>query len=142
MDDSIQSQIYQTQQLLCTFTTKTKLSRTIMMIQDIYTVFNNKVFVLENVTLPSQLLLTYNINPDEWDPTQELKFKTISIHRKKDYNALYTINALNYLIALLNDGKESTTFQVPWENYRNCLLVLNENQLKKIPTKLNSIQNL
>ena len=129
-------------QLLCTFTTKSKLSRAIIMIQDMYTVFNNKIFVLENVTLPSQLLLTYNVDPVGWDPTQELQYKTISIHRKKDSNTLYTINALNFLVALLNDGMESATFQIPWENYKNCLLVLNENQLKKIPTKLNSIQSL
>ena len=132
----------QSTQLLCTFTLKTKLSKTISMIQDMYTVFNNKIFILENTDQPNQMLLTYNINPDEWDPTQELKFKTISIHRKKDSNTLYTINALNFLVALLNDGSESKTFQIPWQNYRNCLLVLNENQLKKIPTKLNSIQNL
>ncbi|MFA5392759.1 MAG: hypothetical protein WC306_03745 [Candidatus Paceibacterota bacterium] len=112
------------------------------MIQDMYTIFNDKIFVLENVTLPSQLLLTYNVDPEDWDPTEELRYKTISIHRKKDSNTLYTINALNFLVALLNDGVESTTFQIPWENYRNCLLVLNENQLKKIPTKLNSIQSL
>jgi hypothetical protein len=129
-------------QLLCTFTTKSKLSRAIVMIQDMYTVFNNKVFVLENTTLPSQLLLTYNVDPVDWDPMQELQYKTISIHRKKDSNTLYTINALNFLVALLNDGKESVSFQVPWENYRNCLLVLNENQLKKISTKLSSIQSL
>ncbi len=132
----------QSTQLLCTFTTRASLSKTIIMIQDMYTIFNDKIFVLENVTLPSQLLLTYNVDPEDWDPTEELRYKTISIHRKKDSNTLYTINALNFLVALLNDGVESTTFQIPWENYRNCLLVLNENQLKKIPTKLNSIQSL
>ncbi|MFA5396599.1 MAG: hypothetical protein WC346_11385 [Methanogenium sp.] len=132
----------QSTQLLCTFTTKASLSKTIIMIQDMYTIFNDKIFVLENVALPSQLLLTYNVNPEDWDPTEELRYKTISIHRKKDSNTLYTINALNFLVALLNDGTESKTFQVPWENYRNCLLVLNENQLKKISTKLNSIQSL
>lgn len=129
-------------QLLCTFAIKAKLSRAVMMIQDTYSVFNNKIFVLENTILPSQVLLTYNVDPKDWDPTQELRFKTISIHRKKDTNTLYTINALNFLVALLNDGKESAEFQIPWENYKNCLLVLNENQLKKIPTKLHSIQSL
>ena len=123
-------------QLLCTFTTKARLLKTLKVIRETYRIINEKIFVLENLDTPTQVLLTYNINPDEWNPSDEMQFKTISIHRKKDTNTLYTINALNYLVALLNDGKESTTFQVPWENYRNMLLVLNEDQLKRIKTKL------
>ena len=46
---------------------------------------------------------------------------TISLHRKKNTNTLYTINALNDLIRELNAGKLDKTYPIKWENYKNSL---------------------
>jgi hypothetical protein len=64
---------------------------------------------------------------------------TISLHRKKNTNTLYTINALNDLIRELNGGKLDKSFPIKWENYKNCLLLTNENGLNKISTRIYSI---
>ena len=64
---------------------------------------------------------------------------TISLHRKKLTNSLYTINALNELIRTVNNGVLDTTFQVEWENYRNCILTTTEDGLKRINTEVDEI---
>jgi len=64
---------------------------------------------------------------------------TISLHRKKMTNTLYTINALNDLIRELNGGRLDKSYQINWEDYQNCLLLTNENGLNKIPTKIYTI---
>ena len=57
-------------------------------------------------------------------------------------NTLYTINALNYLITVLNDGKLDKQFPVPWQNYSNMVLVTNNGEFKKIKTRLLKIVEL
>jgi len=64
---------------------------------------------------------------------------TISLHRKKNTNTLYTINALNDLIRELNNGKLDKTFPIDWENYKNSLLLTNDEGLNKIPTRIYTI---
>ena len=64
---------------------------------------------------------------------------TISLHRKKQSNTLYTINALNEVIRELNGGVLDKRFPIPWDDYYNSLLLTNENGLNKIPTKIHSI---
>jgi hypothetical protein len=64
---------------------------------------------------------------------------TISLHRKKQTNTLYTINALNEVIRSLNEGILDKTFSVPWEEYKNSLLLTNEDGLNVIPTRIYSI---
>ncbi len=129
-------------QLICTFTLRSKINKTIEHLLERYVILNEKIFILDIIDDPRNVLLTYNIDPAQWDPSMESKYKTISIHRKKESNTLYTINALNYLVALLNDGSESKSFKVPWMNYKSMLLVLNDNELKRIGTKLNSIMSI
>lgn len=128
-------------QLLITFTKLSKLDDTIENITSSYVLAFNKIYVLENSEDNNELICSYNIdlNYDIHDP---IPMNTISVHRKKDSNTLYTINALNYLIELLNDGKLDTTFSVPWKNYKNMLLITNGNELKKIETKIHSIISL
>ena len=64
---------------------------------------------------------------------------TISLHRKKNTNTLYTINALNHLIQLLNNGVLDTSYQLDWENYRNCILLTNDEGLRRINTEIHDI---
>ena len=67
---------------------------------------------------------------------------TILVHRKKQTNTLYTINALNEVIKYLNRGVLDTSYKIPWENYRNCLLLTKELGFKKIRTNLKAIKEI
>ena len=81
-------------------------------------------------------MCTYNISIDE--NYSELD-NTILLHRKKQTNTLYTINALNSLIQVLNNGVLDTTYQLDWENYRNTMLLTNDEGLKRIETEVEDI---
>ncbi len=122
-------------QLLCTFTTKDNLDLTVKEIQDSYTIIFEKIYVLQNEDNIDELLCTYNA-----DNTNGIDYNsvenTISLHRKKHSNTLYTINALNEVIAELNNGVVDSKFIVPWEQFKNMLLVTNSNGLNKINTRI------
>jgi hypothetical protein len=81
-------------------------------------------------------MCTYNV--DEANVSTFLE-NTILVHRKKESNTLYTINALNELIKELNDGELDTSFRVNWNDYRNCILLTKGAELKRINTKLHEI---
>ena len=127
-------------QLLATFTNKTDLDTIIEKIKGAYTIAFSKIYVLQNENNVNELICTYNVEYDE-DFMQGIP-DTISLHRKKNTNTLYTINALNDLIRELNDGKLDKTFPIQWENYKNCLLLTNEDGLNKIPTRIYTIVNV
>ena len=125
-------------QLLCTFTPKNLLSNTLEIIIECNDILYNKVYVFENAKDASQLICTYNI---EYDPDNQLDDipNTISLHRKKQSNTLYTINALNEVIRELNDGVLDKKFPIPWDDYYNSLLLTNDSGLNRISTKIHSI---
>ena len=64
---------------------------------------------------------------------------TISLHRKKHSNTLYTINALNECIKNLNNGVMDEKFMIPWENFKNMLLITNSEGLNRINTRIYKI---
>lgn len=127
-------------QLLCTFTKLKKLEKTIELITETYDIAFGKIYILENKDNKYELMCTYNIKTRN-EPGRTVP-NTISIHRKKNTNTLYTINALNNIVVLLNDGELDPNFQVDWNNYRNSLLVTDENGLKQINTKIFDIVEL
>ena len=49
-------------QLLCTFTTKGNLDKTIKKIIDAYSIVFNKVYVLQNENNVNELICTYNVD--------------------------------------------------------------------------------
>ena len=61
---------------------------------------------------------------------------TISLHRKKHTNTLYTINGLNEAIKDLNNGVLDTSYKIPWENFKNVILVTNNKGLNRISTRI------
>ena len=128
-------------QLLCTFTTLDKLDDTLRNITKTYTVMFDTIYVLENTELESAMCCTYNI-----DTSVELHGSvpeaTISLHRKKQSNCLYTINALNLLIKELNGGVLDKGYKIPWDRYKNTILVTAYDKLKIINTRLNKIVKL
>ena len=125
-------------QLLCTFTDIHNLDFTIDLIIECNDIFYNKIYILSNIDDPKQLMCTYNI-PKTDDFLDGVK-NTISLHRKKHSNTLYTINALNDLIRELNNGVLDKTFSIDWDDYKNCILLFDsENSIQRINTKLYKI---
>jgi hypothetical protein len=125
-------------QLLCTFCTADNLDDTLLKIVNTYTVAFETIYILENSEVENTFCCTYNI--DMSAPIKGVVPEaTISLHRKKSTNTLYTINALNLLISELNGGRMDKNFKINWDDYKNTILVTAYNKLKKINTKLNRI---
>ena len=125
-------------QLLCTFTTKDNLDETTSKIENAYSIVFNKIYVLQNEDNVNELICTYNIDVEGSVDYNKVK-GTISLHRKKHSNTLYTINALNECIKNLNNGVLDNNFIVPWENFKNMLMVTNSEGLNKINTRIYKI---
>jgi len=123
-------------QLLCTFTKSNSLTRCVDKIIETYDVLYNKIFVLNNEGNKTELMCTYNI-----DSSKDIQIlpDTISLHRKKQTNTLYTINALNECIKNSNNGVLDTTFQLNWDSYRNSILVTNDEGLRRIDTSVKEV---
>ena len=125
-------------QLLATFTTKSELDIAVEQIKDAYTIVFSKIYVLQNEDDTNELICTYNVDLVKGADFNDVK-GTISLHRKKHTNTLYTINALNEVVANLNNGIIDSKFMVPWENFINTLMVTNSDGLNKIPTRIYKI---
>lgn len=79
-------------------------------------------------------MVTYNVLVVDNDLS---KFPaTISIHRKKQTNTLYTLNAMNKIIMEENGGILDKSFQLDWEIYRNCLIITSESGYRIIDLQL------
>ena len=125
-------------QLLCTFTTKDNLDETIESIKEAYTIVFNKIYILQDENNIKDFLCTYNVEDVSGVDYNDVS-GTISLHRKKHSNTLYTINALNELIADFNNGVVDKSFPIPWENFKNMVLVTNSEGLNRISTRIYKI---
>jgi len=115
-------------QLLCTFAHKKDLDLIVDYIIKSYTVAEKRMFVFSDEESRQDLYITYNIEPRNYTKTPN----TISIHRKKETNTLYSVNALNVVIRNANNGMLDKSFMVDWSLYQNTLLLTNEEQLRRI----------
>ena len=132
--------------LLATFCKARNVRSTIDLIVDNFEVISNKIFVLQDESDRYKKILTYNIVKDESIFSDIIK-NTISLHRKKEVNSLYTLNALNEVVRSQNNGVVDPKFSVEWEDFRNTLLVTykeedGEQKLRRIDTRLVSIVNV
>ena len=96
---------------------------------------------MQNEDKPKELICTYNVDQEDDIDFNKVK-NTISLHRKKITNTLYTINALNELIKLINNGVLDTSYQVEWDMYKNMILISNKDGLSRIPTRILKIIDL
>ncbi len=124
--------------LFCTFTTLDKLDTLIKELSSKYIIMYNKMFALQ-VKSNSEYVVTYNVDQGNINDIPE---NTILVHRKKESNTLYTINALNELIKKLNNGVVDTKFPINWQHYRNCILLTQHNEIKQLNTKIHKIIEL
>ena len=124
--------------LFCTFATEETLESVLENIQERYKIIYNKIFVLYSKSL-NEYICTYNVDFGNVGTFLE---NTILVHRKKESNTLYTINALNTLIKELNEGVLDTSYRINWSDFRNCVLLTKGSDLKRINTKLYKIIEL
>lgn len=126
-------------QLLCTFSNVNDVKNIIEQIRVFYKVYNNILFVFYNVNNVKELFITYNVINDNINFP---KFPgTISIHRKRQTNTLYTLNAMNQIIRDENNGVIDKTFQVNWDLYKDSLIITTDNLIKIISIKIYDIIN-
>lgn len=124
--------------LLCTFVPLEGIDSFIQDITTQYTVLYDKIFVL-HVKSNDEYVCTYNVDQPNLNNIPE---NTILVHRKKESNTLYTINALNELIKSLNGGVVDTRFRIDWQHYRNTILLTQQGELKLLKTKIFKIVDL
>ena len=126
--------------LYCTFVEPNEVKEISEKIQSSYKVLFDKIFVLESLD-KEKIMLTYNV--DLGNTSGEFAIgNTILVHRKKQTNTLYTINALNELIKKLNNGYLDKSYAINWDDYRNCILLVQTEGFKKVDTKIKEIINL
>jgi hypothetical protein len=121
-------------QLLCLFTTKEELDKSLEFVLNQYILTNPNVFVLESKTNVGELYITFNV--EKGSSAINSAWKTILVHRKKQSNTIYTINALNEVVKSKTGGMLDNTYQLEWDEYKNCIITTSPTGYKKIPTKV------
>ena len=124
--------------LFCTFTALNELDALIDELSRKYVIMYDKMFVL-HVKSNNEYVITYNVDQGN---INDIPDNTILVHRKKESNTLYTINALNELIKKLNGGVVDTRYPVNWQHYKNCILLTQHNEIKQLNTKIYQIIEL
>ena len=124
--------------LFATFTQQVQLDDLIDHLASTYEIMYNKMFVLF-VKSTGEYVITYNV---EQGNVSTIPANTILVHRKKESNTLYTINALNDLIKKLNGGVVDPTYRIDWQHYKNCVLLTQQGEIKQLNTKIFKIVDL
>ena len=114
-------------QLLCTFAHKTNLDIVTEYIKQNFEIPEKRIFVFSNYSNRKELYCTFNATDNGYRGKN-----TISIHRKKETNTLYTVNALNEVIKDLNNGILDKTMIIPWEAFENSFILTEENGYRRI----------
>lgn len=121
-------------QLLCTFSSQKELQNTLQTIREKYNIVYNYMYVLQSKSDLENLYITYNIDTSiKYD---SLLDDTILVHRRKEYNTLYTINALNEIVKEENNGVLDKKFAIDWKKYRNSIIVSDTEGTRKISTRI------
>jgi len=134
--------------LLATFCQSKNIDEIISNIKDNFDIMGDKIFILQDKSSKHKKILTYNIKKSGNTIFSDVISNTISLHRKKETNTLYTLNALNEIVKEQNNGEVSKDFTVNWEDYRNTLLITyyddlsSKTVLKSINTSLIKIINI
>lgn len=112
-------------QLLCTFAHKTNLDIVTEYIKQNFIIPEKRIFVFSNYDKKNELYCTFNADDNGFRGKN-----TISIHRKKETNTLYTVNALNEVIKDLNNGILDKSIMINWENFENSFLLTTDTGYK------------
>jgi hypothetical protein len=126
--------------LFCSFTKKEDLDNRLYEIVSEYKILYNKIFVMSSPD-SEEYMCTYNIEVE--GPSTKILQNTILLHRKKETNTLYTINALNSVVKSKNNGVLDNSYQIDWQEYKNSVLLTQpDGSLRKLNTAIHKIVNL
>ena len=123
--------------LLASFATKSELYTAIDQISETINIRKDSIFVFVNEEDTGEYILTYNMNPE----FANIKFttiwkNTISVHRKKQTNTLYSLNAMNEFIKSKCGGNLNRDYQIDWTQFENQFLIIKSQRLKTLPLRL------
>lgn len=124
--------------LFATFTQQENIDELINNLSLMYEIMYNKMFVLF-IKSTNEYVITYNV---EQNNISSIPSNTILVHRKKESNTLYTINALNDLIRKLNGGEIDPNYRINWPHYKNSILLTQHGEVKQLNTKIYKIIEL
>ncbi len=96
---------------------------------------NKYIFLLSNLDDPTKKIITYNAvvkSNQSFNP----RLYTMRVHRKKQTNTLYTINALNMAVAAQHDGKTGRNLKLDWDQYQNSILLTAGKKLQVHPVEV------
>ena len=88
-----------------------KIQQEIEFIVNHIEITNNLIFLLQDTENPEKKIITYNAVVEKGKPFNPRLF-TMRMHRKKQTNTLYTINALNAAVAAQHDGKGVIEYKI------------------------------
>lgn len=122
--------------LLLSFVEKDQLYEALEKISNTLNISKDQIFVFKIIDT-DEFIVTYNLNSDYTN----IKFNfiwpnTISIHRKKQTNTLYSLNAMNELIKEKNQGSFKKNYQINWDQYKNVLMIIKNRKLKLLKLQL------
>ena len=119
-------------QLLCTFVCSDDYLENVSRIRIFYNIPHNKIFIFCNSKNKNEYYITYTV----YTRSNNRFPNTILIHRKHEYNTLYTLNAMNRLISIDNAGVFDKSFQLDWQLYSNSMILTNDVNVNIIPLTL------
>ena len=99
---------------------------------------NSLIFLLQDKDDPEKKIITYNALVVPGQPFNPRLF-TMRMHRKKQTNTLYTINALNQAVAKQHGGKTGKHLKLDWDQYENSILLTAGSELKVHPVEVSKI---
>lgn len=123
--------------IVCTVIDRYDIDLLLEVISLKYNVINNHVYIFEDINFKDTLYCTYKLKKPF-----DLLSNSFIVHRNDETNTLYTLNALNHIIKLCNNGKLVKFYQVDWKLYENKLLQLNNNRLQKKELNLIDVKKL
>ena len=126
-------------QLVCTFVKKHEIDHIIDQINESFSTINGKIFLLKSTNIQNELMLSYNVILER---RKDFLSGSIMVHRKKETNTIYTINALNELIMNLNNGILDKRLPIEWDRYKDTMLIKKPDGLKILNIDLVKVYSL
>ena len=84
-------------------------------------------------------MLSYNVVLEK---RQDFLPDSIMVHRKKETNTIYTINALNELIINLNNGVLDKKYPIEWGRYKDMMILKKPEGLKFLEIELIKVYSI
>jgi len=106
---------------MCVHTNKLTLEDDIRIVINCYDIAYNGFFILQNKSQPMEMFITFNVVRDSYQAPSHLR--AMPIQRNKSTNTLYTINALNEVIKLRNNGMLDARYRIDWNDYTSSILL-------------------